>query len=64
MLLNAVHGTAGVEHFGVGKTLKHLWQRPYWLACCMDVGLYKHCYDLCTAKKGKSELLPVPLQSL
>ncbi|KAI4901978.1 hypothetical protein NFI96_025061 [Prochilodus magdalenae] len=63
-VLCAIHGPAGVGHFGVTKTLRQLRQRFYWPGCRADVELFVHCCDLCTAKKGPVGRSRAPLQSL
>lgn len=63
-VLQAVHGPPGVGHFGVTKTLRQLRQRFYWPNCRMDVELFVHCCDACTAKKGPGKRSRAPLQSL
>ncbi|KAL7863372.1 hypothetical protein SRHO_G00123560 [Serrasalmus rhombeus] len=63
-VLQAVHGPAGVGHFGVNKTLRQLRQRIYWPGCRTDVELFVHCCDTCTAKKGPMEKSRAPLQPL
>uniref|UniRef100_A0A3B1J624 Gypsy retrotransposon integrase-like protein 1 n=1 Tax=Astyanax mexicanus TaxID=7994 RepID=A0A3B1J624_ASTMX len=63
-VLCAIHGPAGVGHFGVTKTLRQLRQRFYWPGCRADVELFVHCCDSCTAKKGPVGRSRAPLQSL
>ncbi|KAI4877894.1 hypothetical protein NFI96_002308 [Prochilodus magdalenae] len=63
-VLRAVHGPLGVGHFGVNKTLRQLRQRFYWPSCRIDVELFVHCCDACTAKKGPGKRSQAPLQLL
>lgn len=51
-VLQLVHGSVGMGHFGVPKTLRRLRSRFYWAGCWLDIELYVHCCDACTAKKG------------
>ncbi|KAL7863439.1 hypothetical protein SRHO_G00124230 [Serrasalmus rhombeus] len=62
-VLCTVHVDAGVGHFHLGKTVKLLQQRSYWLSYSTDVELYVLLCDQCTAKKGRSKS-HVLLQSL
>ena len=51
-VLEAHHGSPGVGHFGVTKTLKRLMQTFYWGQSRRDVEDYCRRCDSCTARKG------------
>lgn len=61
-VLRLVHGSVGTGHFGVAKTLRRLRSWFYWPGCRLDIELYVHCCDACTAKKGPTQRPHVPLQ--
>ncbi|KAF7650711.1 hypothetical protein LDENG_00121840 [Lucifuga dentata] len=62
MVLQAVHGASGTGHFGVAKTVCHLYQVFYWSQHRRDVKDYCwHC-DNCTACKGPKDTSNAQLQ--
>lgn len=61
-VLDALHGQAGVGHFGVKKTLKRVREVFYWNTCRRDVETYCRQCDACTARKGPPGRSQAPLQ--
>ncbi|XP_058879681.1 uncharacterized protein LOC131737088 [Acipenser ruthenus] len=61
-ILRAVHGTPGVGHFGVNKTLQRLRQSYYWSRCRRDVENHCRRCDHCAARKGPPGQSRAPMQ--
>ena len=61
-VLEAHHGSPGVGHFGVTKTLRRLRQAFYWGQSRRDVEDYCRRCDSCTARKGPQGQSRAPLQ--
>lgn len=57
-----VHGAVRARHFRVSKTLAKLCHCLYWPGCRLDVEIFIHYCDACTANKGPSSQLWVPIQ--